>query len=180
MWFLHEWQSISFIGSSKKCTLRETWINVWAATTRRPRAEFTPADRFPPQLRPTARFLKMDRQTFSRVIQARTGHAHIGSYYRTFVPTIPTQCACSHNYQTRHHILSECHLHANYRHLLGDHEEQTATAALIRTVDGIMRLATFIKESGAFAKAPDLLFTFNLQIQTTCLGVIPRYFGLIE
>jgi ribonuclease HI len=146
------WHSLSFIGSSKRHTLRDTWINLWAATARRPRAEFTPADRFAPQLRPTARFLEMDRPTFSRVIQARTGHAHIGSYYRTFVPTEPSNCTCGHDYQTRNHILSQCTLYTNYRHLLGDEEEQTATAALVGTTDGIVRLAAFIKESGAFSK----------------------------
>jgi ribonuclease HI len=148
------WQSISFIGASNRRLLRENWINVWGAATRHPRSDFSLADRFIPQLRPTARFIELSRSLFSRVTQARTGHAHIGAYYRNFVPTEDPECPCGEGIQTRHHILTNCTLYTDQRALLGATREEASIAALVGTADGVIRLADFIKETGAFAKSP--------------------------
>ncbi|KAF9519371.1 hypothetical protein BS47DRAFT_1280097, partial [Hydnum rufescens UP504] len=57
------------------------------------------------------------RKTFSRLIQCRTGHAHIGSYYVKFVPDEDRRCQCGEPTQTRDHILYECPIFNDERHL---------------------------------------------------------------
>lgn len=146
------WQSISYIGASWTKSLCETWADRWAQTPRNARSDYTRADHFPPQLSVTHRFTESSRVTFSRLVQARTGHAHIGSYYSRFVPTESTECPCGEQLQTREHILHECTLYDRYRHLLGDKDEDRAIDILMGTREGVSRLADFIEVTGAFAK----------------------------
>jgi hypothetical protein len=150
-----EWHSISFIGAGNTKLLREDWIQRWASARRHPGSDFSLADRFAPQHKPTARFMELTRVAFTRIIQARTGHAHIGAYYRNFVPTEDSECPCGQYVQTRHHILSNCPMYDEYRHLLGETDEDRSTAALVGTSAGINRLSEFLMESSAFTKALD-------------------------
>lgn len=85
-------------------------------------------------------------------MQARTEHAHIGSYYSRFVPSEPTGCLCGHPVQTRGHILTDCTRYDRFRDLLGGDEEDRALDTLLGIHDGIGRLAEFIEVPGAFAK----------------------------
>jgi len=130
------------------------WKDRWTSSTRHPRSDFTPADHFPPQLSPTKRFTELSRATFSRTIQARTGHAHIGAYYSRFAPTEPVECPCGEARQTRNHILLDCERYERFRHLLGQHDEDRALDTLLGTDKGIARLAEFIEVTDAFAKVP--------------------------
>jgi hypothetical protein len=148
------WQSISFIGASNRRLLRENWINVWGAATHHPRSDFSLADRFIPQLHPTACFIKLSRPLFSQITQARTGHAHIGSYYRNFIPTEDPECPCGKGIQTHHHILTACTLYTDQCALLGATREEASITVLVGMADSIMWLADFIKETGTFAKSP--------------------------
>ena len=86
-----DWSSYAYIGAAWKRALGNMWKDRWTSSTRHPRSDFTPADHFPLQLSPTKRFTELSRATFSRTIQARTGHAHIGTYYSRFVPTEPVE-----------------------------------------------------------------------------------------
>ncbi|KAF9510004.1 hypothetical protein BS47DRAFT_1300777, partial [Hydnum rufescens UP504] len=90
------------------------------------------------------------RKTFSRLIQCRTGHAHIRSYYVKFEPE-DRRCQCGEPVQTRNHILYECRIFHDERHLLG-HGEERQPRYLLGTIDGIERLASFIKATPAFTK----------------------------
>ncbi len=46
-----------------------------------PAGRFGLANRLEPKLRPTQRFKETPREIFGRLIQCRTGHAHVGEYY---------------------------------------------------------------------------------------------------
>ena len=146
--------SYAYVGATWKRALGDMWRDRWASITRHPRADFTPADRFPPQLSPTRRFTELSRTTFSRSFQARTGHAHIGAYYSRFVPTETVECPCGEPCQTRNHILLECEQYERFRHLLGQCDEDRALDTLLGTDKGIARLAEFIEVTDAFAKVP--------------------------
>jgi hypothetical protein len=81
--------------------------------------DMTTANQFAPKLRPTRCFSKLDRKTFSQVIQFRTRHAHISEYYHWFGITMESRgCQCGKPSQTRNHILTECPQMSRHRHLL--------------------------------------------------------------
>ena len=98
----------AYVGARWNRALAETWTHRWRESTQHPRSDFTQADHLPPQPNPTKRFCKLSRATFSRTSQARTGHAHIGSYYSRIVPMEATYCPCGDALQSRRHILQEC------------------------------------------------------------------------
>ena len=83
-----------------------------------------------------------------------TGHAHTGAYYSCFVPTEPVECPCGEARQTRNHILLECEQYEQFRHLLGQHDEDRALDTLLGTDKGIACLTEFIEVTDAFAKVP--------------------------
>ena len=114
------WASYAYVGAIWKRALGDLRKQCWGDSTRHPRADFTPADHF-------------SRPTFSRTFQARTGHAHIGSYYSRFVPTEQTGCICSESLQSRNHILQECERYDRFRHLLGEREEDRALDTVLTT-----------------------------------------------
>ena len=97
----------------------------------------------------TKRFRSTDHKMFSRLIQCRTGHAHIGEYYRNFVSSEEIDCSCGAPLRTREHILKECRFH---RLLLGC-GRHAQPGRLTGTVRGIRKLATFIRRTGACEKA---------------------------
>ena len=139
------------MGALHKRELLEEWRFRWTNTPNPMRSGFHPANRIPPTLKPTERFTQTDRRTFSRLIQCRTGHAHIGEYYKKFVPTENMGCACGTTTQTREHIIKQCKRHTRHRHTLG-HGRHAQLGRLMGTVKGIRKLCTFIKCSNMFDK----------------------------
>lgn len=118
----------------------------------RPPSDFLESNKLAPQLTPTARFEELNQATFSRTLQCRTGHAHIGANYRRFLPDEPTECPCGEEFQTREHILLECERHTVHRRLLGNNANERQIPTFVSTAKGIMRLAAFIEASGAYSK----------------------------
>ena len=123
----------AYIAALHKQEMLEAWRHRWSNT---PSAWFQPANKIPPTLKPTERFLSRGRETFSRLIQCRTGHAHTGKYYKRFVPTQTIEYPCGAAIQIRQHITLECKIHYHHRHLLG-RGRHTQWGRLTRTFKGI-------------------------------------------
>jgi hypothetical protein len=84
-------------------------------------------------------------------MQARIGHTHIGKYYRDFNILEDISCPCSAIIQTHIHILSECLLFDEHRHLLHDEEQNIILTDLFGTKEGTERLTKFLTKTNAFA-----------------------------
>ncbi|KAJ7471919.1 hypothetical protein FB451DRAFT_1251417 [Mycena latifolia] len=110
------------------------------------------ANRFPPSLRPTPHFRTLKREIFGRVTQCRTGHGYTGEYYSTFVPSEDIDCPCGEAFQTREHLLRECTLYENQRHILEKVSRDVSLPEILGTKEGITALAEFLDKSGAFTK----------------------------
>ena len=54
----------------------------------------------------------------------------------------------------RLHILQECPLYEEWRHLLNKDENQFSLAEILGTDDGATRVTSFLKVSGAYEKKP--------------------------
>ena len=147
-----EFHSAAYAGCMRRHELRKRWIQTWIAdpNQRRP-SSYKIANKFPPSLMPSKWLRELTRKTFSRLIQCRTGHAHIGSYYIKFVPEEDRRCQCGEPTQTRDHILLECPMFIDERHLLGEGED-CQTRHLLGTTKGIGRLANFLEATAAFTK----------------------------
>jgi len=146
-----DYKSLSYIGSLHKREIGEEWTHRWTNQPSTLRSKFHVANRIPPSTKPTKRLITLDRCTFSRTLQCRTGHAHIGDYYRRFVPSENQSCHCSDTLQTRTHILYECKTHFRHRHLLGIGRTRNIEV-LLGSEKGISRLARFLKTSRAYEK----------------------------
>jgi hypothetical protein len=81
---------------------------------------------------------------FSRLMQACIGHTHLGEYYRDFNIPEDISCPCGAIIQTCIHILSECLLFNEHRHLLHDKEQNIIPTDLFGTKEGIKRLTKFL------------------------------------
>ena len=57
--------------------------------------------------------------------------------------------------QTRKHILLECTIHNEHRHILADDNGNTRLGDILATAKGIERLARFITATGAYNKPPE-------------------------
>ena len=57
------------------------------------------SEQIAPTLAMTERFHSTDLKTFSRLVQCRTEHAHMGEYCSQFVSTQDTKCACGKDRQ---------------------------------------------------------------------------------
>jgi len=146
-----DYKSLSYISSLHKREIGEEWKHRWTNQPSTLRSKFHIANRIPPSTKPTKRFITLDRRTFSRTLQCRTGHAHIGDYYRRFVPSENQSCQCSDTLQTRTHILYECKIHFRYRHILGTGRTRSIEN-LLGSEKGIKRLARFLRISRAYDK----------------------------
>lgn len=135
-----------------KADALHAWHEEWAREP--PKGRFAPADRIPPSLQPLPHFVSLPRNVFGRLFQCRTGHAHIGSYYETFVPAEPRSCSCGAPLQSRagEHILFDCPLFDEHRYILHESDVDADLPSLLGTKEGLQVLAAFIKESGAFTK----------------------------
>ena len=86
------YKSLSYVGSLHKCEIGEEWRHRWTNQNSTLRSKFHVANCIPPSTKPTDRFVRLDRRTFSHTLQCHTGYAH---------------------------ILFECGNHARHRHILG-------------------------------------------------------------
>ncbi|SRR5258708_1682183 len=141
----------AFVASLLKRELLEAWRFRWSNHPNPPNSGFHLANKIPPTLSLTKRFMDSDRKSFSRLIQFRTGHAHIGEYYRRFVKSEDPTCGCGYAIQTRHHILRDCPRYINQRPLLGSGRNANLER-LIGTEAGIKRLTKFITHTKAIDK----------------------------
>jgi len=142
----------AFAGNICRRALRDRWHNAWEQDTNR--ADFSIANKLAPAINPPKRFKELDRKLFSRVLQCRTGHAHIGSYYDYFAIDEPRSCICGIAFQTREHILTSCTYYENLRHKLEDDSGTIRLSDVLASTKGIARLANFIAETGAYDKPP--------------------------
>ncbi|KAI6130664.1 hypothetical protein EDD16DRAFT_1470040, partial [Pisolithus croceorrhizus] len=83
----------------------------------------------------------------------RTGHAFVGEYYSSFVPSETTSCPCGEHIQTREHILAMCPTFESNRDTLRSPSEDLVITDILGTEKGIEALADFLKETDAFKKA---------------------------
>jgi hypothetical protein len=93
------------------------------------------------------------RHVHTRIIQTITGHGFLGAYYDRFLPDLPTTCPCSStDIQSRLHILAECPLYEEHRHLLQAASQDLSLPIILGTHKGLEALAEFIAASDAFRK----------------------------
>jgi hypothetical protein len=132
--------------------MEDEWKEHWVAMPNPTNSGFHEANQIPPSLKPTIRFKTLDRKTFSRTIQFRTGHAHIGEYYHRFgISSESRECLCGAANQTREHLLQVCPHLRKFRHILG-RGRQNRYETLMGKPKGILRLAEFIRKSRAIDK----------------------------
>jgi hypothetical protein len=113
---------------------------------------FAWANRRPPTWKPPPHVHKpIKRSTFGRLMQARIGHTHLGEYYRDFNIPEDISCPCGATIQTRTHILSECPIYEEQRHLLHDEEQNIIPTDLFGTKEGIEQFTKFLSKTNAFA-----------------------------
>lgn len=139
----------------------EKWVDEWKKTT--PTGRFAPANRFQPTGKPGkgTPFKKYGRELFGRIVQCRTGHAYIGEYYKSFVPSEQVDCPCGAPLQTRAHILQECPRYDEHRHILRAESESIELPTILGTKEGVEALATFLENSGAFTKTGEERKTYT-------------------
>jgi ribonuclease HI len=148
----HYCRTLIHAKSRTKIRARESWC-LLAAHTRFPDEGFAPANTFAPRWTPHNHFKNTRREVYSRMVQCRTGHAFIGEYYKRFnIPVDDTYCACGEPSQTRMHVLYECPLYDDHRHLLDLDGETPDINELLGTEEGLEALAAFLQASGAFTK----------------------------
>jgi hypothetical protein len=87
---------------------------------------------------------------FGRLMQACIRHTHIGEYYRDFKILEDTLCPCSTELQTQIHILAECLLFDEHRHLLHDEEQNIIPTDLFSTKEGIEHFTEFLTKTNTF------------------------------
>jgi hypothetical protein len=135
--------------TNKEDNLKE-WKERWLDTVGKGR--FAWANRCPPAWKPPPHILNSLKQNiFGRLMQARIGHTHIGEYYRDFNILEDISCPCSALIQTCIHILSECPLFDEHRHLLHNKEQNIIPTDLFGTKEGIECLTEFLTKTNAFA-----------------------------
>jgi hypothetical protein len=130
------------------------WKDRWLDTVGRGRYAW--ANRFAPSWKPRPHFKHsaLTRETYGRLTQARTGHAHIGEYYRDFHIPEDEACPCGETPQTRQHILLECPQYEEHRHYLRDDDGNIIPADLMGTKKGLEKLILFLSKTDAFARRP--------------------------
>src|SRR5258708_2202307 len=147
-----KYKTQAYVARLHKQELAEMWKLRRSNPPNPPSTWFQPANRIPPRLKPMERFLSTDQKTFSRLMQCRTGHAHMGEYYRRFVPTQDIECPCGVQIQMRQHITLDCKLHRQHQNILG-YGRHAQWGRLIGTLKGIDKMIEFIKCSKAFDKS---------------------------
>ena len=130
--------------------LKMEWICEWA--NRPMMGRYAVADRIPPSMAGSHAFRTLNRHTLGVATQVRTGHGHFGEYYLTHNIQEPPKCPCSAELQMRDHILFECEIHEEHRHLIDKGAPDHRLATILGTKKGIDALAKFIRGCKAFQK----------------------------
>ena len=117
--------------------------------------QYVQASHGPPAHKPPPHFLNLPRRLYGLVTQVRTGHAFLGEYYLRHVPDEDPGCPCGFSPQTRAHIIQDCPLYDDHRHILRDVARDLSLRTILCTQRGISALAEFIRRSGAFTKTGD-------------------------
>lgn len=144
--------SYAYERHQSRSLLLEEWTMHWRSTLKA-NSLFSPADRLPPSLKPRRHFCNSKRAIYGRLIQCRTGHAFLGEYYSSFVPTENPSCPCGEHIQTREHILTSCPAYEPNRDSLRSVSEDLVITDILGTEKGIEALIDFLKETDAFKKA---------------------------
>jgi hypothetical protein len=147
----HSYTSLTHAHRAAQKIALDAWKAEWMAEPTGGR--FALADRFPPCLKPRKHFQNLPRRIHALMTQVRTGHAFVGDYYKRFVPTEDTACPCGADPQTRAHVLQDCPIYDEHRHILEDEVPDLNLADLFGTNNGISALARFIEASDAFTKS---------------------------
>jgi ribonuclease HI len=104
-------------------------------------------------LHPSRSLREFPRRVASILTQFRTGHAFLGSYRRRFRKTsngADAGCPCGMApVQTREHILADCPLYDDHRHLLRRQSPWCDVTVLLGTLEGQRALVEFIRATGA-------------------------------
>src|SRR5258706_14503197 len=87
-------KTIAHIARQHKAELKETWTFWWTNTLSNLNSGFHAVNKRPPMTIPSDSFQSLDCKTFSQLIQFKTGHTHIGEYYKGFVPSEEQACQC--------------------------------------------------------------------------------------
>ena len=129
------------------------WIQVWKNHPQQGR--YAQANRLPPSLRPSSHFeeLRDKRELFGRLTQCRTGHGYLGDFYMKVDATSNPTCPCGEPYQTRTHILRNCHLYRDYRYILEEISPTIYPPDILGTHKGIKALTEFLLKSNAFTRS---------------------------
>ncbi|KAI6018624.1 hypothetical protein PISMIDRAFT_98132, partial [Pisolithus microcarpus 441] len=82
-----------------------------------------------------------------------TGHAFVGEYYSSFVPSETISCSCGEHIQTHKHILAMCPTFEANRDTLHSTSEDLVITDILGTEKGIKALTNFLKEMDTFKKS---------------------------
>lgn len=127
------------------------WTAQWQMTINTGR--FAEANRLPPRMKPRDHFVDLPRKLYGRVTQCRLGHAFLGEYYSTHVPSEPVDCPCGAPLQTRTHLLRDCHDHDEAREILYEFSPNLSITDILGSEKGIVALAKFLQASDTFSKS---------------------------
>ena len=130
--------------------LKTEWTREWASKPMTGR--YAIADRIPPSTAGSHAFRTLDRHTLGTVTQTRTGHGYFGEYYLTHNIQEVSECPCGAELQTRDHILFECEIHEEHRHIIDEGAPDHRLATILGTKKGIEALAKFVRICKAFQK----------------------------
>ncbi|CAK5283362.1 unnamed protein product [Mycena citricolor] len=116
---------------------------------------YAKANRIPPSLKPTQHFTELSRQweLFGRVIQCRTGHGYLGKFYQRFNIPEDVDCPCGEPIQTQDHVLRWCPLYNKHRPIIRATSANFYEEIILGMKEGIVALAQFLKDSGAFTRS---------------------------
>ncbi|CAK5263969.1 unnamed protein product [Mycena citricolor] len=132
--------------------IQSTWRREWKRRKRT--GLYTDANHIPPSTTPSQHFteLRGERELYGRLIQCRTGHGYTGEFYQRFNIPEDVDCPCGETVQTREHILRECPLYDAQRPIIRATSANFGLRDILGTKEGIVALAEFLKESGAFTR----------------------------
>lgn len=141
-----------------KQDMLEQWKTAWAMKD--PSDDYSKAYPCPPSLKLQPHLLRRHKRPLtSAVVQARTGHGFLGSYYHKNLGNkddLPSACGCGHPMQNRCHLLLRCPYLEPERHLL-DSAPGRSVAAILGTVEGVKAFIKFVAASGAFTKTGNVI-----------------------
>ncbi|KAI6002498.1 hypothetical protein EDC04DRAFT_2580993, partial [Pisolithus marmoratus] len=83
------------------------------------------------------------------LIQCHTGHAFLGEYYSTFIPTEDPSCPCGKPMQTREHVIISCPMFESNQNILHTVSEDLIISNLLGMEKGIKALVELLNVTNA-------------------------------